>query len=58
MRDDLSEKDGIDMYNKMVIIPMSLKEDIMEILNAADKDCSSMETKAAKSVWWLGLKQR
>ena len=58
VRGDLCEKDGIVSYKKRVIIPQSLRIDILDILHAAHQGCSSMEARASQSLWWPGMKER
>ena len=56
LRKDLSEKDGVVMFKKRVVVPRKLQTDVLEILHAAHQGCSSMEARASQSVWWPGLK--
>ena len=57
VRNDLSEKDGVLSYRKRVIIPRSLRQEVLNILHAAHQGCSSMEARASQSVWWPNLKK-
>ena len=57
-RNDLCEKDGVVKYKKRVVIPKSLRKEVLDILHAAHQGCSSMEARASQSVWWPGMKDQ
>ena len=57
VRNELSEKDGVVSYKKRVIVPGHLRVQVLDVLHAAHQGCSSMETRAAQSVWWPSMKE-
>ena len=58
VRGDLCERDGIATFKKRIIIPKSLRKEVLDILHAAHQGCSSMEARASQSVWWPGMKDQ
>ena len=57
-RNDLSEKDGVVSFKRRVLVPSNLQRDTLDVLHAAHQGCSSMEARAAQSIWWPGMKDQ
>ena len=54
-RDDLSTSDGIILYKDRVVIPPSLRQDVLSTLHAAHQGTTSMTSRAEASVFWPGI---
>ena len=54
-RDSLYTVDGVVMYNERIVIPPSLRSDVLESLHAAHQGVSSMISRAEHSVFWPGI---
>ena len=55
LRDKLSTINGICIYDGRVIIPRTLRKEILDCLHAAHQGVSGMKARAARSVFWPGL---
>ena len=54
----LIEKDGVLTFKKRLVIPKNLRREVLDILHAAHQGCSSMEARAAQSLWWPNMKKQ
>ena len=54
-RDSLNTVDGVVMYNERIVIPPSLRSDVLESLHAAHQGVSSMISRAEHSFFWHGI---
>ncbi|CAL4068131.1 unnamed protein product, partial [Meganyctiphanes norvegica] len=55
LRDNLSTVDGIILYNDRVLIPPSLRANVLTTLHAAHQGTSTMITRAETSIFWPGI---
>ena len=54
-REDLYTIDGVAMYKDRIIIPTSLRKNILDALHSAHQGISSMMSRAESSVFWPGI---
>ena len=54
-RDDLSIVDGVVMYGNRIVIPPTLRNQILETLHSAHQGTTSMVSRAQASVFWPGI---
>ena len=54
-RNDLHTTDGIIVYKDLIVIPPTLRGEVLTALHAAHQGVSSMITKAEASVFWPGI---
>jgi len=54
-RDDLSTVDGVVLYKDRVVIPPSLRQDVLESLHSAHQGVTSMTSRVESSVFWPGI---
>lgn len=54
-REHLYTLDGVALYNDRVIIPPSLREDILTTLHSAHQGVTSMNARAEASIFWPGI---
>ena len=54
-RDDLHSLDGVVLYKDRVVIPPSLRQEILATLHSAHQGVSSMIARAESSVFWPGI---
>ncbi|RLJ22718.1 hypothetical protein DJ031_00320, partial [bacterium endosymbiont of Escarpia laminata] len=54
-RDNLYTVDGVVLYNDRIVIPRSLRLDVLQSLHAAHQGISSMISRAEHSVFWPGI---
>jgi len=47
--------DGVLMYNDRIVVPSSLRQQVLSTLHAAHQGVSSMEARARSTVFWPGL---
>ena len=47
--------DGVLMYNDRIVVPPSLRQQVLSTLHAAHQGVSSMESRARSTVFWPGL---
>ena len=55
LRDSLSVVDGVPMYGRRVIIPRSLRQEVLECLHSAHQCPVRMNDRAKHSVYWPGI---
>ena len=55
VKSNLVSQSPIALYKDRVIIPSSLKQEILEVLHSANSGVSSMVARASDSVWWPGM---
>ena len=55
LRDHLSTVDGVILYNDRVLIPSSLRPNVLSTLHAAHQGTSTMISRAESSVFWPGI---
>ena len=55
LRDHLSTVDGVIVYNDRVIVPKSLRPNVINTLHAAHQGVSTMIARAESSVFWPGI---
>jgi len=53
--DALYELDGVLLYNDRVVVPPSLRQQVIDTLHAAHQGVSSMEARARATSFWPGL---
>lgn len=54
-RDDLYTVDGVVMYRDRVIVPPSLRKNILDTLHSAHQGVTSMMSRAESAVFWPGI---
>ena len=54
-RDDLHMVDGVILYKDRIVIPPSLRKDILSVLHASYQGVSSMLARAETSIFWPGI---
>ena len=54
-RDHLSSFDGVVLYHDRIVIPMSLREKVLESLHSAHQGVSQMCSRAETSFFWPGM---
>ena len=54
-RDSLNSVDGVILYNDRVLVPPSLRPNVLSTLHAAHQGTSGMITRAESSVFWPGI---
>ena len=54
-REDLSIVDGVVMYGDRIVVPPTLRDQILETLHSAHQGTTSMTARAQASVFWPGL---
>ena len=54
-RDDLYTVDGVVLYKDRIVIPPSLREEVLTHLHAAHQGVTSMTARAEASVFWPGI---
>ena len=54
-RNVLTQVDGVPLYKTRVIIPKSLRAEILEVLHSAHQGVTGMLERAQSSVWWPGI---
>ena len=54
-RDYLSTSDNVILYKHRILIPPSLREDVLKALHAAHQGVTSMVSRAEASVFWPGI---
>ena len=55
LRDQLSTVDGVAIYKDSIIVPPSLRKDILTALHSAHQGVTSMISRAETSVFWPGI---
>ena len=55
LRDQLSTVDGVAIYKDRIIVPPSLRKDILTALHSAHQGVTSMISRAETSVFWPGI---
>ena len=54
-REDLSTVDGVALYRDRVIIPPSLRADVLNVLHSAHQGVTSMLSRVESSIFWPGI---
>ena len=54
-RSDLSIVEGVMLYQDRIVIPPSLRDQVLETLHTAHQDVTSMNARAKASVFWPGI---
>lgn len=54
-REQLSTTDGVVMYRDRVVVPPSLRDEVLSALHAAHQGVTSMTARANMSVFWPGI---
>ena len=54
-REGLSTVDGVILYKDRIVIPPSLRDEVLEALHAAHQGVTSMVARAETSVFWPGI---
>ena len=54
-REQLSVVDGVVVFGRPIIVPTSLRVDVLNALHRAHQGSSSMALQAGDSVWWPGI---
>ena len=47
--------DNVILYNRRVVIPSSLREEVLQGLHAAHQGVSGMQARAEQTVFWPGI---
>ncbi|GAB1597479.1 hypothetical protein Ahia01_000965400, partial [Argonauta hians] len=55
VRDNLSTIDGVALYKDRVVVPPSLRHEVLSTLHSAHQGTSSMISRAEASVFWPGI---
>lgn len=55
LKNELSTEDGIIYYKDRVIIPPSLRDNILETIHSAHQGTNTMTSRASASVYWPGI---
>ncbi|UYV78565.1 K02A2.6-like, partial [Cordylochernes scorpioides] len=56
-QEDLTYQNGLLLRGQRIIIPKSLRKDILEKLHQGHFGINTCRSRAKKSVWWLGISQ-
>ena len=54
-RDDLYTVDGVVLYKARIVIPPSLRQDVLSVLHSAHQGVTSMTSRAEATVFWPGI---
>ena len=54
-RDVLTYVDGVPLFKNRVVIPKSLRGEVLDILHSAHQGVTGMLERAQSSVWWPGI---
>ena len=54
-REDLSVCDGLILFKSRVLVPRSLRSEVLECLHSAHQGVQGMTSRAAESVFWPGI---
>lgn len=54
-RDDLHTADGVIMYKNRVLVPPSLRQEVLDALHSAHQGVTAMTARAESSVFWPGI---
>ena len=54
-REDLSVCDGLILFKSRVLVPRSLRREVLECLHSAHQGVQGMKSRAAESVFWPGI---
>ena len=54
-RDDLREDDGVILFKNRLVIPHSLRQEVLDSLHAAHQGTTAMIARAESSVFWPGI---
>ena len=52
-REGLSQVDGVPLFKRHVVIPKSLRPEVLDTLRSAHQGVTGMNERAQASVWWL-----
>ena len=55
LRDHLSTVNGVILYNDRVLVPLSLRTNVLSTLHSAHQGTSTMTARAESSVFWPGI---
>ena len=55
VRDDLYTVNGVVLYKNRIVIPLSLRQDVLTVLHSAHQGVTSMNSRAEASVFWLDI---
>ena len=54
-REVLSKVDGVPLIKNSVIVPQSLRDEVLETLHSAHQGTTGMHERETSSVWWPGI---
>ena len=54
-RENLSQVDGVPLFKSRVIVPRSLRAEVLETLHSAHQGVTGMNKRVQGSVWWPGI---
>ena len=54
-REDLSVCDGLILFKSRVLVPRSLRREVLECLHSVHQGVQGMKSRAAESVFWPGI---
>lgn len=54
-KDDLYTVDGVVLYKDRIVIPPSLRQDVLTILHSAHQGVTSMTSRAEATIFWPGI---
>ena len=57
-RENLSHVDGVPLFKGRVVIPVTLRDEVLETLHSAHQGNTGMLERAQASVWWPGITPR
>ena len=57
-RKNLTTQGPMVLYKERIVIPASLRQEVLDVLHSSHGGVSSMVARASRSVWWPGMQER
>ena len=57
-RKNLTTQASTVLYKTRIVIPASLRQEVLDVLHSSHGGVSSMVARASRSVWWPGMQER
>ena len=58
VRTDLSAQGPVIFYKERIVVPASLRSEVLDVLHSSHGGVSSMVARSCSSVWWPGLQDK
>lgn len=58
VRKHLTVQGSIVLYNERIVVPASLRPEVLDVLHSSHGGVSSMVARSSKSVWWPGMQDK